>query len=111
MAVKEGFKVLSKDGKRLRGAVYSHVCYRKRGRTLPLKGEGPLCVFKDVFSAHGFRRNEGPELVIYAVRYETSRAKHVWKRYASGRLRKTPLCNLAPGKDLARWVELIKEIQ
>ena len=70
-----------------------------------------MCVFGGLIDAQDFKRSEGDDLVIYAVLYETSRAKHVWKRYASGRLRKTPLCNLAPGKDLARWVELIKEIQ
>ena len=114
MAVKEGFKVLRKDGKRLRGAVFSRVCYRKRGRTIPLKGEGPLCVFKDEFSASDFKRNEEgglDDLVIYVVRYEPSRAKTVWKRRINGTVSHTRLCDLAPGKDLAKWVELVKEIQ
>ena len=111
MAVKEGFKVVRIKGKHLYSALHSnYLMYRRRGKTFPPLNGGPLCVFKNEIDAQDFKNHELPPLVVYAVRYEPSRARRVWR--VRGRKHDiAQISALSHGKVLAKWVELVKEIQ
>ena len=85
--------------------------YFKTKPTVPAEGCGPLCVFRTRKDAAAFRGGV-PDLRIFECQYRPSSKRSVWCRASSDLFHeRTPLCDLPPGKALAEWVQLGKEVR
>ena len=109
-----GYKVVERRNKKLEsvGVLVGFgggVRYVKNRETKPIRGCGPLAVFRSLRDAMDFWGTTDREWTVYRCHYTPSRKRAVWNRW--NRLFPIKLFWLPPGTRLATSVTLLERVK